>query len=356
MPPLKDRQRIRFLVATQEVLGRVQLVGQSESGITYANLLLESEVVSAWADHFIIRRYSPLETLGGGRVLEPDALPLRARLLTQELDAARALDVTTLNVAALAFLRHRGSGGIASARLAAILGVPISRLRDILSSISHPERVREFGDYLLLEENYQQIIVAIVQRLTDLHAKLPDSAGFASGELRQGTLAVLTESLFSQIIEQAIVENIVAREGGQLRLPTKRIELTPAQSQLIAKLQGILSAEGFAPSSSINLAEKLGRNKIEIEKALVLMERMGSARRLGVDLFFASHEFDAAIHKIESLLETGKELSVAEVSQHLSSSRKYVVPFLEYLDSKGITQRAGNIRIKGRNFPVSIHE
>ena len=350
VPPLIDRQRIRFLVATQEVIGRVQLVEKPDAGRTYAHLLLESDVVTAWGDHFVVRRYSPLETLGGGRVLEPDAAPLRVRNLVGELDAARALDVDSLPNATLGLLQHRGSGGLSANRLKALLGVTQARVKELLASFSKTRAVHEFGDYLLLDEHLQHLAELLTRRLSELHAKQPDSAGFAPSELRQGEIALVPEPLFLQIIERFVMEGRLARDGGVIRMPSKRIELTPVQSDLISKIHAILSGEGFAPSSSSVLSEKLNRNKTEVEKTLVLMEKMGTTRRLGVDLFFDAGEFETAVHKVQSLLASGKEVSVSAVSQELGSSRKYVVPLLEYLDSKGITQRDGNVRVKGRNY------
>ncbi len=80
------------------------------------------------------------------------------------------------------------------------------------------------------------------------------------------------------------------------------------------------------------------------------MERLGQARRLGLDLFFDAAHFDRAVETIRAHLQGTPELSVSDASRLLASSRKYVVPFLEFLDGKGITQRAENVRIPGRNL------
>lgn len=351
--PLKDRQRIRFLIATQEIIGRVQLLC-AESNKTYANILLEEEAVAVWGDHFVLRRYSPLETLGGGVVLEPDAPPLRARFLERERELVRALDVSALSAAAYAFLRFRGEYGLRASYLAALLGMPRSALPELWRDET-AEKVHEFGDYLLLDEHLQRLGDLQVRRLTELHVKQKDVAGFAESEVRAGELSHVPLALLQQVTEYFVRANRIAREGGMLRLPAKRIELTPAQSELISRLRDVLSAEGFAPSSSSVLAEKLGKPKPEVEKALVLTERLGFCRRLGLDLFFDAAAFDSAVGKIEVELRTGRELSVSDVSQILNSSRKYVVPLLEFLDSKGVTQRQGNVRVPGRNFTLAEH-
>ncbi len=348
---LKDRQRIRFLIATQEIIGRVQLLS-ADSGKTYANILLEEEAVAVWGDHFVLRRYSPLETLGGGVVLEPDAPPLRTRFLEREHEFARALDVSSLSAAAYALLRYRGEYGLSASYLAALLGMPRSALADLWRD-KGADQVHEFGEYLLLDEHLRRLGDLLVSRLTDLHSKQKDIAGFAESEVRAGELSHIPLPLFQQVTEHFVRANRIARDGAMFRLPAKRIELTPAQSELVSRMRDVISTEGFAPSSSSVLAEKLGKPKPEVEKALVLMERLGYARRLGLDLFFDASAFDSAVSTLEEQLRAGRELSVSDVSQALNSSRKYVVPLLEYLDSKGITQRQGNVRVPGRNLAVA---
>ena len=350
--PLKDRQRIRFLIATQEIIGRLQLLGAG-NGKTYANLLLEQETVAVWGDHFVLRRYSPLETLGGGRVLEPDAPPLRARFETQEREFARALDTQSVTDAAGAFLQFRGEGGMLAGRLAALLGMSREVLQTVVQDVGRHAPVREFGEYLILAQRLKDISDQVIRRLAELHSRQPEIAGFAANEVRAGDLGHVPDPLFLQIIEHMVAENSVVRAGALLKIPEQRIALTPQQSQLVSQLREILSAEGFAPSAASVLAEKVNRAKPDVEKGLVLMERLGTARRLGLDLFFDVQQFDIAVRGVEELLRTGQEVSVSAVSQRLSSSRKYVVPLLEYLDGKGITQRQGNVRIPGRNFGSS---
>jgi selenocysteine-specific elongation factor len=348
VPPLKDRQRIRFLISTQEVIGRVQLLGAAAGETSYANLLLEEPAVAVWGDHLIIRRYSPLETLGGGTVLEPDAPPLRARDSEAEVQFAHALTSPSLSDAMVAYLQYRGHHGLSLVRLAKQLGIPRA---DVLR-IAHaalPD-ILQIDDSLLTAEHFAELTKQVSEQLTALHRKQPDSSGFAPNELRAGDLMRMPESLFLSVLERLIEANRLNREGGLLRLPTKRIELTPAQTQLVERIRQVLAGEGFTPSSSALLIERLGRPKNEVEKTLVLMERLGYCRRLGLDMFFDAAAFDAAVSKVQSLFETRSEIGVSDVTQALGSSRKFVVPFLEYLDGKGITRREGNVRVPGHNF------
>ena len=325
----------------------MQLLDRPSDSRVYANVLLEEPVVSVWNDHFVLRRYSPLETLGGGRVLEPQAPRLRARELPDEIALSGALDREGTENAVAAFVEWRGRSGIRVQSLASFLGISPAAL---LSECENPASVRivQVGDYLLLDSRVKELRAALQKRLEALHEKSPESGGFARAELKVNSLADLPDVVFDHVLQSLIAQGAVLQEGPLLRKPERRITLTPAQEQMNALVLAELQAGAFAPPSSTTIAENLHRPRAEIERSLVLLEKLGKSRRLGLDLFFDATAFDRAEDAVRAALQDSPELSVADASRILGSSRKYVVPFLEYLDNKGITQRVGNVRIAGR--------
>ena len=48
---------------------------------------------------------------------------------------------------------------------------------------------------------------------------------------------------------------------------------------------------------------------------------------------------------VTGLIQAQGGATVAQVRESLGSSRKYVVPFLEYLDRVGVTRRKGDLRV-----------
>jgi selenocysteine-specific elongation factor len=347
-PAFKERQRIRFLISTQEVIGRLQILNASDERGIYAGLLLEEPVVACWGDHFIVRRYSPLETLGGGNVLEHDAPPFRARDRESDLAFARALDTTSLAEAIRAWLTWRSHEGVDLGTLSRQFGIPEATLLERLLEVE--PGITKLAARLFTPRALEAILQSIVDRLTLLHDSHPDTLGFAPGEIRTGRLGHLPEAVFGAVIEHMVSEKKLVREGGSIRLPEKRIELSSSQKALVDRIRMILAGEGFTPSASSVLSETLGHPKAEIERVLVTMEKLGMTKRLGLDLFFDAKIFQDAIGNVRKLVEEKREVGVGDVAQSLRSSRKYVVPFLEHLDALGITQRSGNLRVKGRNF------
>ncbi|MBI5059218.1 selenocysteine-specific translation elongation factor [candidate division KSB1 bacterium] len=350
--PLRDRQRIRVLTGTQEVIGRVQLLA-TDSGFAVANLLLEEPIVAAWRDHFIVRRYSPLETLGGGIVLDPQPPAFHVKRLALELSAARALAAESIDAAIAAYVAARADFGLALDHLAAAFAVPLAWLGTRIQSPPLSDQIVKLNAVLFRTGRLLEIESAIVERLKSLFSSSAGQVGFAPASLRDRALRDLPDPALDSIIVRLVERSRLAREGGLLRFPERKIALTPDQQRLMDRLNPVLHAAGFTPPSSELLAEQIAAPQADVARALVLMERLGKCRRLGVDMFFDAERFAEAVDAVQRGLRDARELSVADVSKLLSSSRKYVVPLLEYLDERGITQRNGNVRVAGRNAAVA---
>jgi len=354
---LKDRQRVRFLIGTQEVIGRLQLLQRNdEERRHYSNILLENEVTAAWGDHFILRRYSPLETLGGGRVLDPAAPRLRARDVPREIELAKALDTPHLRDAVLAYVHLAARGGASIEDGAALFGVLPAIFMDHCKSAAPPDAVMEIGGYVISRGNFEEHGRTVRRALAELHARTPESTGFGRAELRATELSSVPDVVFDRILQRLVADGQLRQEGGFYREPNRRMVVTPAQAELMERVASHLASGGFAPPSASSLSETLSRPVAEIEKTLVFLVRAGRARRLGTDLFFDTQQFERATDAIQRSFDSANELSVSEAAKLLSSSRKYVVPFLEYLDGQGITVRSGNVRLRGRKAKTVTRE
>ncbi|MBU0508480.1 selenocysteine-specific translation elongation factor [bacterium] len=345
---LKDRQRIRFLIGTHEAIGRLQLIERMDKRRYYANVLLESEIVTAWGDRFVLRRYSPLETLGGGTVLEPTPPPFRARTRESEAALARSLHTESLADAIGSLLKGRGLYGLEHRVATKIFAISRSELNEILTELPQPDRPVEVGEYLLLRSRVAELRLNVVNRVNTLHDHRPDSPGFSRSDLFQMELARLPDTIRDFLLTELVRDGKLVQESALYRATDRGMTLRPDQQELSEDVLDLLRQGAFAPPSALAIAETLKKPREQIEKALVLLDRMGKCRRLGNDLFFTTEQFDDAIAQIRKTILQGVHLTVSEAARLLGSSRKFVVPFLEHLDGIGITQRVGNVRVAGR--------
>jgi len=345
-PQIKDRQRVRILIGTQEVMARFRLFTQ-HGGYSYGLLLLDTPVVATWNDRFIVRRYSPMTTLGGGVVLEYDP-PLRLARQRASVSAFLAeLTGENLAIAVSKWLEHR-----------ALLGEPLRSLgqrfgvtdETLLALVSNSEGVlRHHAGFTFHRTSMQRWQKAILAELSALHEKQRDATGFTTAQVASA-LKGLPEPLLTLLLKDMQSQGKIALQDGLLRSSSSSPSLDSRMTKLVEEVLRALHADGFAPRSSSVLSEALRAPKTDVDKALVAAARSGRAMRLGTDLFFEMQTFQVAIESVRALLKSQSTVQVSELSKVLESSRKYTVPFLEYLDTQGITERRGNDRVPGRNF------
>ena len=284
-----------------------------------------------------------METLGGGQVLEPDAPRYRTINRASELAASRGLSSTSLANALHAFLDSRAAFGLSLQYVAQCFGIPATRVVELLKD-SNPVITH---DSIILTRHFDSCKTAILFEIDAIHKSHPEQQGISPSEFRGGQVRRFADPILQYAVDTLVNEGALTKRAGVLSRADRHFTLTDRQQAAINSISAILKRNDFSPPLAGPIAEELAIPKQEIEKSLVLMERMGVVRRLGVDLFFDSVCFDNAIMKIQDALIASKGLSVADISKLLASSRKYVVPFLEYLDKEGVTVRNDNLRVKG---------
>ena len=90
--PVVQRTRVRVLHGTAEILARVlPRAPIALENAAHARLALEAPLVARGNDRFVIRSYSPVQTIGGGIVLDP-LPPLRRPRWPAQLQASELLD------------------------------------------------------------------------------------------------------------------------------------------------------------------------------------------------------------------------------------------------------------------------
>lgn len=344
---LKNNQRIRFLISTQEVIGRLQIISIDETRrACFANIFLEEAVASVWGDRFILRRYSPLETLGGGIVLDADARSKRSdRVSVKDIYAQLLTD--DLNEALKQYLIRAAPAGIARRELAARFGIPPEEVQIRLRNPIAEGQISVLADWIISQTELERSCSMILERLTFLQKANPENVGFGRIELRYGSLRNLPDVVYDAALRNMEMSGRAICENGLFRQPLHKISITDAQNRMLDRIQSILDEADFMPPSAAVIARMIDKTIQEVEKSLVLLEKLNRARRLSADLFFGVSSFDNATSRIISEFDRSPELTVASATQLLHSSRKYVVPFLEYLDGKGITARMGNVRVRG---------
>ena len=325
--PLGQRSRVRLHLGTAEVMARVSPRRRIEpGGRGLARLALEEPVVARGDDRFVLRSYSPVTTIGGGRVLDP--LPPRRRAMWPGgLDGGPAQRLVAL--------LERRPAGISNGLLPVILGGAPRQV----SALAHAsEGARPVADAWVAAG----VLAGSTARAQDLlrahHRAHPSDRGMPLETLRQGLST--TESIAETVLADLVRTGRIRRQDGVVTLAgfAPRVEGGEAE---IDRIVGILESAGLSPPSVAELERQTGRR--DVAAVLRLAAASGRVEAVERDRYYTRPALDRFVAALDQVGGEGT-IAPAALRDRLGISRKYLIPLLEWADGKGLTVRVGDGR------------
>jgi selenocysteine-specific elongation factor len=350
--PLRSRARVRVHVHAAEVLGRIRIL--NETGIiepgrsAFAQLRLEAPVVAVSKERFILRSYSPSQTIAGGQVLDPFArkhrgrefATLQARLSTIR-DGNYAEQVSTFVVSA-------GDAGQQLTDVAARTGW---NDRVTLEATRNATGIVDCNGVFIAEENFNTLCRLTVDEVKNHHKREPLSRGLARETLRERHFAHVPAEVFRAVASKLEQEGKLVFEKDVVRARDHSLEVAGADAELKEKLGKIYQQARLEPPSIDEALQRAGAGKTQLahgRKIFQLVINSGEIVRLQGDLFFHANALDELKRKIRQFgdeHEPERLIDVATFKDLFGVSRKYAIPLLEFLDRERITRRAGDQRV-----------
>jgi selenocysteine-specific elongation factor len=325
---LTPRARVRVHLGTAEVMARVQPRGAIEpGGRGLARLTLESPVVARGGDRLVIRSYSPVTTIGGGRVLDPS--PPRRRTAWPE---GLASEDATVRFAALL---ERRPGGIVGAELPVLLGRTPA---DVASIARGAPGVRLVGDLWVREATLAELATRAVSLLKAHHRARPSDRGLSLETLRRGLRA--PEALAERAVTDLASAGKIRVGDGVASLSgfVPRVEGGDAEIDRVVR---ILEAADLTPPSLDELEQQTGRR--DVVAILRLAAQAGKVEAVERERYYARPALDRFTAALTAAAREGP-VAPSVLRERLGISRKYLIPLLEWADAKGITERVGDAR------------
>jgi selenocysteine-specific elongation factor len=324
---LKSRARVRLHLGTAEVMARVLPRTPIEpGGRGIARLSLEKPLVARGGDRFVLRSYSPVTTIGGGRVLDPQ--PPRRSLWPAGLVSR---DPGEHFRAALA----RRPDGISAAALPVLLGLP--RAAAVELARAEPS-ARSLGELWVKSTVLEEVGTRALAILRDYHREHISDPGMPLETLRHSLRArdVIVEAAladFGRAGRLRRVDGVVALAGFVPRVAGGDAE--------IDRVVGILLDAHLTPPSIAELERSTGRR--DLLALLRLAAVSGRVEAVERDRYYAREALDQFTAVLTDLGREG-EIVPAALRDRLGITRKYLIPLLEWADGRGITVRVGEGR------------
>ena len=331
---LRHSATVSFHTGSAETMAKVRLLEGDElkpGESTWAQLFLDRPVAALNGDHFIIR--SPVETLGGGKIVETHTRRLR-RSRPEVIENLIAREAGSPEEIILALLTTKQTLELST--LSSQLNLPAGETRPVIASLV------EQGKLISLGQGEQSLLVAVPgwerlaekakEILQDYHRKFPTRPGMPRVELgsRLKLGAYASAALRRLVDTGAIIE-----EGTVARLPAHKVQLTPAQQAKVDAFLSSLTRNPYAPPGDLTPEPDLLNLLIEQHRVV----------KVGDGVVFAATAYDEMVKKVTAHMKAHGKVTLAEVRDLFQTSRKYAQALLEHLDGEKITRRVGDERV-----------
>jgi selenocysteine-specific elongation factor len=353
--PLRSRARVRFHLHTSEVLGRVRVLDSTNEiapgARGFAQIRLESPVVAHAGERFIIRSYSPSNTIGGGVILNPAAVKHRGRDFAVVADSLTAIrDGNPANQFSI-FVSDTKERGRRLSDLAAQTGWGDSALNEAAKVALEQKTVVEFDGVFISRNEYERMSHAVTEELKAHHKRQPLEQGLARETLRERHFAHAPAEVFRGVIARLEKEGKVVAEKDLVRSADHSVELSDADAQARDRLENVFKQAGLeAPSlEAAFVAAGFARGDVSrSRKMLQLLLDRGSVVRIQPDMVLHREALDRLVAKLRTYAgkhAADRSLDVTAFKELAGVSRKYAIPLLEYLDRERITRRQADRRV-----------
>jgi selenocysteine-specific elongation factor len=346
--PLKHDTEVKLFVGAAEVLSRVRTLGSEvikpgDGG--WLQLEMREPVVVARGDHYILRRPSPGETLGGGTVVDPNPKGRHKRFSSglierlESLAAGAPTDILLQSLAALvaAPLRDVIMHSNLEEKTALEAIEELVQIGQILILESEKSALSANSDILVTTQGYwEQLSSPTLIIVEEYHTAYPLRRGIPKEELK--SRLKISSRLFSGLMKILIQDGKLDEMGPLILRPDHEIRFTSQQEGAVQSLLKRFAASPYSPPSVKDTVSEVGEDIFQAMVDLDLLVPVSS------EVVFRQEDYDRMVVDVRALLQEKGTLSAAQVRDHFNTSRRYVLAFLEHLDEIGVTIREGDVR------------
>ncbi len=298
-------------------------------------------------DPFIVRRFSPPVTIGGGRVLNPH--PAKHRLTDNSVVSALQIlqgHVLSLKIPILVAAHEEKAMDLSE--LNSLLGLSETVLSQECASLARSHRIIVVPGavpYLLLTETVEQLEQDTLAQIKNFHGQYPLQKGISREELRKRVYDELPLEAFRFCLEDLAAKRKIDLQEETVSLHGREVQLSPEGEEVRQMIEEVYRRSGYQPPPLSELTSAVTAEPEEVRKIYFWLLKEKILIRISEDLSYHHHALEEIKHKIRSKYPKGARFGVAEFKDLLDLTRKHAIPLLEYLDREKFTRRVGNERV-----------
>lgn len=347
---VENRSRLHLYTGTSEILCRIVLLDKEQltpGESCYAQLRLEEEIAVRRGDKFIVRFYSPMETVGGGEIIEP--VPLKKTRADDKLIEDLMVKEQGSHTDVIENIIKENSAIIPSINeLAKITAMSIEEINNNVIELEKENKITVFklkNDMYIWHKSYENDIESkIVKYIEEFHKKNPYKNGIKKSEIKSKFFSKIKQNVFDEIINNMILNNQLSQSGDFLSIVGFTIKIDDKYNIIKGKIEKLIASSEY---NFVKLSQilELDNDKMSSEDILTTMMEAGEIIKVADDTFSSSSIINTAKSLLIEYLQKNNKISAAEYRDLLNTNRKSAITLLEYFDNCKITKRSENDRV-----------
>jgi selenocysteine-specific elongation factor len=317
-----------------------------ENGL--AQLRLDAPIAAKYKDHFVVRFYSPMETVGGGVILE--ANPVRhKRRDTAVLEGLVVKETGSFAERVEQAVRENSPQLPSVEWISRRLFVGQDELRKAI--VQAPDIVR-ITDTIIVHESYlAELQKKLAHILAEYHAKNPLQAGMRRDELHGRLLPRAETVTWNRMLDLFEQRGLIRLEDMSVALIDFSVQYTDTQKRILEDVEQIYSRGAYAVPNLDDVQAKFPANRKDFLQVVQSMLDNGVLVRISPQILLHRDHYNGALQALREIQAEEDVIELGTFRDKLATSRKYAYALLEYCDQKKITRKTGDLRwLNGMDF------
>jgi selenocysteine-specific elongation factor len=346
--PLKSHMRVRLHVGTAEAIASLVFLEDTTMAPGTQQLVqlrCQDPVVVSEGDRFVVRRESPMETLGGGVIVGTSGRKLRAkREDVLEPLRARLAAVADPKARVALTLAERGMEPVTEPELRPLTRIPTADLKRFLAELVEAgvAAAAGRGGRFIHADAYKAAKSYVRSALKAFHKANPLTLHADVGAIR--TAARLPDVTFAAALETLTDSGEVVAEGKDVRLASHEVNLSDADKGALAAIETTYRKAKYSTPAEAAVLEDAGAEGERGQRLLKLLKDQGQLVDLGEGIVVHADTVAEARAAVIATCEAEGKVESSKFRDAIGTTRKYAIPLLEHFDRIGLTVRVDNAR------------
>lgn len=342
--PLKQRAPIRLYIGTSEVSGKIVFFDRNElkegSQEVLCQIRLQKEVVIRRGDRFILRRPTPVETLGGGWVIQPNGGKYRFGEETINM-LQKKKEGTPEDLIRLVLSKHIL---VDKKKLIQLTSIDANEIdATITTELANNILLELPGEKYALMNTFSNLKNDVINQLESYQENYPMRQGMGKAELVQMLSNHYPKALIDYCLNRLITENTLYKSEQFLAVSSFQPHLPKKWESRMKQVITRIESDGITPEKWDEYIKATPLSETDANDLKGYLVNTKQVYELTVDLLIHQTAVERAISRLKE--QTKQSFKLNEAKDALEISRKYLIPLLELLDRLNITTRQDDVRV-----------